>query len=206
MIIDAHQHLWTADYAWLAEPALARIRRDYTLGDLRAAMASAGVDRTVLVEAGRCDDGETTSFLALARDAPEIAGLVGWASLPSPSLAGTIARHRAGPGGDLLVGLRDQVQGEADDYLDRVDVRAKLSGLVTEADWATWTPADLRPFVQTAVELFGPSRLMFGSDWPVLEVAATYAQVKDVLIALLGGSPADVFGGTAIRTYHLEIT
>jgi L-fuconolactonase len=275
MIIDAHQHLWTADYAWLADPSLARIRRDYTLRELRAAMASAGVDRTVLVEAGRGDDAETTSFLALARDAPEIAGVVGWASLTSPELAGTLAGHRAGPGGDRLVGIRDQVQGEADDYLDRADVRAglatvaaaglvnelvvrapqlpsvaraaaalpesvfvldhlgkppvasgrvagwrdliepvaaapnvvaKLSGLVAEADWATWTPEDLRPYVETALELFGTSRLMYGSDWPVLEVAATYAQVKEAMTELLGGTPADVFAGTAIRTYHLEIT
>lgn len=274
MIVDAHQHLWTADYAWLADPALARIRRDYTLGDLRAAMASAGVDRTVLVEAGRGDDAETTSFLALAHEAPEIAGVVGWASLTSPKLADTIAGHRAGPGGELLVGIRDQVQGEADDYLDRADVRAglatvaaaglvnevvvrapqlpsvaraaasrpdsvfvldhlgkppiaaadlagwrsliepvaaapnvvaKLSGLVAEADWATWTADDLRPYVEAAVELFGPARLMYGSDWPVLEVAATYAQVKQVMTELLGGSDPDVFGGTAIRTYHLEI-
>lgn len=55
MIIDAHQHLWTADYPWLQTPSLTRIRRDYTVDDLRAAIGAAGVDRTVLVEAGRCD-------------------------------------------------------------------------------------------------------------------------------------------------------
>jgi L-fuconolactonase len=276
MIIDAHQHLWTADYAWLADPALARIRRDYTVDDLRAAMKTAGVERTVLVEAGRCDDAETTEFLALAADTPEIAAVVGWASLTDPGLAGTIERHRSGTGGRLLAGIRDQVQGMPDDHLDRDDVRAglatvaaaglvnelvvrapqlpsvaraaaalpestfvldhlgkprvaagadglrewrglvapvaarpnvvaKVSGLVAEADWATWTPADLRPFVLTAVELFGTDRLMFGSDWPVLEVAATYAQVKDALVAALGGAPPEVFAGTAIRTYGLEL-
>ncbi|HEX9998932.1 MAG TPA: amidohydrolase, partial [Actinoplanes sp.] len=99
MIVDAHHHLWTADYAWLAADELAPIRRDYTLADLRAAMATAGVDRTVLVEAGRCDDAETTEFLALAGTTPEIAAVVGWASLTSPALADTIAGHRAGPGG-----------------------------------------------------------------------------------------------------------
>ncbi|HET6478706.1 MAG TPA: amidohydrolase family protein [Actinoplanes sp.] len=273
MIIDAHQHLWTADYAWLRDPSLDRIRRDYTVGDLRAAIGSAGVDRTVLVEAGRGDADETRSFLRLADETPEIAGVVGWASLTDPDLAGTLAEHRAGPGGHLLVGVRDQVQAEADDYLDRPDVRAglatiaaaglvdelvvrtpqlpsvaraaealpqatfvldhlgkpgiagkqldrwrelitpvaerpnvvaKLSGLVAEADWATWTSADLRPYVDSAVELFGTTRLMFGSDWPVLEVAATYAEVKDAIADLLGGVPEDVFGGTAISTYHLE--
>jgi L-fuconolactonase len=85
------------------------------------------------------------------------------------------------------------------------NVVAKLSGLVAEADWATWTPADLEPYVLAAVELFGTDRLMFGSDWPVLEVAATYAQVKDAMVEALGGTPPDVFAGTAIRTYGLEL-
>jgi L-fuconolactonase len=47
---------------------------------------------------------------------------------------------------------------------------------------------------------------MFGSDWPVCEVAATYAGVKDAMIEALGGTPDDVFAGTAIRTYRLEFT
>jgi L-fuconolactonase len=273
MIIDAHQHLWTADYAWLADPSLERIRRDYTVEDLRANLRAAGVDRTVLIEAGRGDDRETTEFLALADRTPEIVGVTGWAGLTDPGLAGTLARHRAGPGGHLLVGIRDQIQGQPDDYLDRPDVRAglatvaaaglvnevvvrsvqlpsvaraaaalpectfvldhlgkpaiangglgewqelirpvaarrnvvaKLSGLVAEADWAKWTVADLAPFVHTAVELFGTDRLMFGSDWPVCEVAASYQQVKDALVEILGGVPADVFAGTAIRAYQLN--
>ena len=137
MIIDAHQHLWTAGYAWLRDPALARIRRDYTVADLRAVIREAGVDRTVLVEAGRCDDGETTEFLRIARDTPEIAGVVGWAALADPALADTIAAHRAGPGGHLLVGIRDQVQARGDDDLDRPETRSGLAtvaaaGLVNE--------------------------------------------------------------------------
>ncbi|WP_030161725.1 amidohydrolase [Glycomyces sp. NRRL B-16210] len=83
------------------------------------------------------------------------------------------------------------------------NVTAKLSGLVTEADWQRWTPADLRPFVQAALELFGPDRLMFGSDWPVCELAATYSRVKDALTEVLGRPDPDVFGGTAARTYQL---
>jgi len=83
------------------------------------------------------------------------------------------------------------------------NVTAKLSGLVTEADWRHWTPADLRPFVQAALELFGPDRLMFGSDWPVCELAATYTRVKDALTEVLGRTDPDVFGGTAARIYQL---
>jgi L-fuconolactonase len=85
----------------------------------------------------------------------------------------------------------------------RPNVTAKLSGLVTEADWQHWTPADLRPFVQDALELFGPDRLMFGSDWPVCELAATYTRVKEALTEVLGRTDPDVFGGTAARTYQL---
>ncbi|MEU5872010.1 amidohydrolase family protein [Glycomyces sp. NPDC047369] len=85
----------------------------------------------------------------------------------------------------------------------RPNVSAKLSGLVTEADWHRWTPTDLRPFVQAALELFGPDRLMFGSDWPVCELAATYTRVKDALTEVLGRTDPDVFGGTAAKVYQL---
>jgi L-fuconolactonase len=85
----------------------------------------------------------------------------------------------------------------------RPNVTAKLSGLVTEADWERWTPDDLRPFVQAALELFGPDRLMFGSDWPVCELAATYTRVKDALTEVLGRYDTEIFGGTAARTYQL---
>ena len=56
------------------------------------------------------------------------------------------------------------------------NVCCKLSGLVTEADWQSWTPAELRPYLDAALESFGPSRLMIGSDWPVCLVAASYAR------------------------------
>lgn len=83
----------------------------------------------------------------------------------------------------------------------------KLSGLVTEADWGSWTPADLRPYADTVLDAFGPERLMFGSDWPVCTLAATYAEVVDVtaqLVAALDeGGRADVLTGTATRVYGL---
>ncbi|GAB3994996.1 hypothetical protein GCM10029992_11040 [Glycomyces albus] len=85
------------------------------------------------------------------------------------------------------------------------NVTAKLSGLVTEADWERWSAEDLRPFVQTALELFGPDRLMFGSDWPVCELAATYSRVKATLTEVLGREDPDIFAGTAARTYKLGV-
>ena len=57
------------------------------------------------------------------------------------------------------------------------NVFCKLSGMVTEADWGNWTADDLKPYVQAALDAFGPERLMFGSDWPVCELAGTYEEV-----------------------------
>jgi len=86
-------------------------------------------------------------------------------------------------------------------------VACKVSGLVTEASWSSWTPADLRPYVDHAITVFGPSRLVFGSDWPVCLLAATYAKVVDAARTTLDGlTPAEqvaVFGENAIRIYRL---
>ncbi len=59
------------------------------------------------------------------------------------------------------------------------DVSCKLSGLVTEAPAGSWTPDHLRPYVDHVVDCFGPDRLMFGSDWPVCTLAASYAEVNN---------------------------
>ncbi|WP_308380039.1 amidohydrolase family protein [Streptomyces sp. ISL-43] len=86
----------------------------------------------------------------------------------------------------------------------------KLSGMVTEADWASWTVDDLRPYADTVLDAFGPGRLMFGSDWPVCRLAATYAEVVaaagDVTAGLSPAERRDVFTGTAVRTYGLTLT
>jgi L-fuconolactonase len=83
----------------------------------------------------------------------------------------------------------------------------KVSGMVTEAAWSTWQPADLTPFVSHTVDVFGPGRLLFGSDWPVCLLAATYGQVLDAARVTLGAlserERAAVFGGNAIDVYSL---
>jgi L-fuconolactonase len=83
----------------------------------------------------------------------------------------------------------------------------KLSGLVTEADWTTWTLDDLRSYVDRALEDFGPSRLMYGSDWPVCLLASSYQTVMATARALTDDLSTDeraaVFGGTAERIYRL---
>lgn len=89
------------------------------------------------------------------------------------------------------------------------NVACKLSGLVTEADWSRWTIDDLAPFADRALALFGPERMLFGSDWPVSLLAAPYGTVVDTARALLVQLSADeraaVMGGTAIEVYDLPI-
>jgi L-fuconolactonase len=88
------------------------------------------------------------------------------------------------------------------------NVAVKLSGMVTEADWASWRPADLRPFVAPVVEWFGVDRLIFGSDWPVCLLASSYAGVVEGLRAALGtlssADEAAIFGSNAQRIYDLR--
>ena len=88
-------------------------------------------------------------------------------------------------------------------------VMCKLSGMVTEANWATWTPDNLRPYVRTALDVFGTDRVMFGSDWPVSVLAAQYGRVKSALEAALpplsAAQQAAIFGGNAIRFYQLNV-
>jgi L-fuconolactonase len=279
-VIDAHHHVWdlaVRDQPWI-EPSWP-IRRNYTLADLAGPARAAGVEATVLVQTV-LDPAETPEFLALAArsTSPRVAGVVGWVDLTRPDVADALAGLATAEGGDRLVGIRHQVQGEADPrWLCRPDVRrglravgaaglaydlltlphqlpaavetaralpevrfvldhlakppiargelvpwaddlralaacpnvaAKLSGLVTEADWTGWTVGQLRPYAQVALDAFGPDRLMFGSDWPVCLLAtSTYGEVVDVARGLtdhLGPAErADVFAGTATRWYGL---
>lgn len=62
------------------------------------------------------------------------------------------------------------------------NVACKLSGLVTEADWRSWTPGLLRPYIDAALDAFGPSRVMIGSDWPVCTVAGSYDAVISLML------------------------
>jgi L-fucono-1,5-lactonase len=89
----------------------------------------------------------------------------------------------------------------------RPNVWCKLSGLVTEADWAGWRPEDLHQYLDVALEAFGAQRVLFGSDWPVCLVAAGYDVVarciEDFASALTSGEREALFGGSAIRCYAL---
>ncbi|MFJ9210137.1 amidohydrolase family protein [Streptomyces sp. NPDC102264] len=278
-VIDAHHHIWdlsVRDQDWITGPAMAPIRRNFTLADLDAESRAAGVSATVLVQTIGVPE-ETPEFLAAADGSDLVAGVVGWTDLTAPGVADTLAALRELPGGDRLVGIRHQVQGEPDpEWLLRPDVQrglaavaaaglvydlvilehqlpaaakaaellpgltfvldhlgkppiaggaaepwaglvralaarpntvCKLSGMVTEAAWDSWTAEGLRPYADTVLDAFGPERLMFGSDWPVCRLAATYGEVLDAARTLTDGLGEDerdaVFRDTARRVYAL---
>ncbi|MER7492001.1 amidohydrolase family protein [Streptomyces pharetrae] len=84
----------------------------------------------------------------------------------------------------------------------------KLSGLVTEADPGSWTADSLRPYAETVLDAFGPHRLMFGSDWPVCTLAASYGEVvataAELTAALSESERDELFRSTATRVYGLR--
>lgn len=278
-IVDSHHHVWdlaVRNQEWITGDALAPIRRSFSLADLLPEAQAAGVTASVLVQTVTVAE-ETPEFLALAADSDLVAGVVGWTDLTHPDIADRLAALCQLPGGQHLVGIRHQVQGEPDpQWLLRPDVRrglaavgaaglaydlvvlphqlstcvkaaqehpgltfvldhagkppiasgdlepwatdiralaalphtvCKLSGLVTEADPASWTVEGLRPYADTVLEAFGPDRLMFGSDWPVCTLAATYGEVIDAAAQLTASltedERAEVLAGTATRVYRL---
>ncbi|MEV6416235.1 amidohydrolase family protein [Kribbella sp. NPDC051718] len=87
------------------------------------------------------------------------------------------------------------------------NVTCKLSGMVTEASWTDWKVSDLQPYVDVVLDAFGPDRVMFGSDWPVCILAASYAEVvqaaEDLTSTLTTTERNAIFGATARRTYNL---
>ena len=89
----------------------------------------------------------------------------------------------------------------------RPNVCCKLSGLVTEADWQQWTRAALEPYWQVILDAFGPTRLLFGSDWPVSLLAGSYQRwadtVSEWLAPLSEIEQSAIWGGTASRVYSL---
>lgn len=275
--IDAHHHVWDLDVrpqGWTTH--FSGIDRTFTIDELEPQLVAAHVSGTVLVETINVA-AETPELLAMAANTPVVRGVVGWVDLTSPDVSERIAELKSSPGGEHLVGLRHQAQGEADPlWLNRKDVRrglravacaglafdflihqhqlpaaietarhapelrfvlshlgkpsiaagefepwsahladlassenvaCKLSGMVTEAS-PTWSVADLEPYAAHALAVFGPERMMAGSDWPVCLIRSDYATVwsaNEELVAQL--SPAEqhaVLGGTAINWYGLS--
>jgi L-fuconolactonase len=83
----------------------------------------------------------------------------------------------------------------------------KISGMVTEADWKSWTPKDFAPYMDVVVQSFGTGRIMFGSDWPVCLVAASYEEVLEIVTSYFASYSENerdrFFGSNAIEFYNL---
>ncbi|WP_160717951.1 amidohydrolase family protein [Chitinophaga solisilvae] len=87
------------------------------------------------------------------------------------------------------------------------NVYCKLSGLVTEANWHHWKQEQFTPFLDVVLEAFGPNRLMFGSDWPVCLLAASYQEVKEIVTSYISRLTTteqhQIMGGNAVSFYYL---
>jgi L-fuconolactonase len=88
------------------------------------------------------------------------------------------------------------------------NVYCKISGMVNEADWKYWQVKDFHPYMEVVVETFGTGRLMFGSDWPVCQLAGSYADVKQIVAGYFANfsisEQAGFFGGNAQTFYQLD--
>jgi L-fuconolactonase len=161
------------------------LRRDVFRG-LRA-VADAGLAYDLLVR-----DRELPAALEVARRLPALTLVVDHLAKP-PIAAGELEPWA------LLLSRFARLE----------NVVCKLSGMVTEANWNDWRLDDLLPYIRLALEVFGPDRLLFGSDWPVCLLAASYDQVVATALAILqtltGDELRSVLGGTAVRTYRLRV-
>ncbi|MCH8829245.1 MAG: amidohydrolase family protein, partial [Planctomycetes bacterium] len=103
----------------------------------------------------------------------------------------------------VMEGWQDDLRAAA----KSANIFCKLSGMITEADRQNWKPADLKPYVEIALEAFGADRCLFGSDWPICELAGSYEQVHSALLDAIGPigetERKKIFGKTACRFYGL---
>mgnify|MGYP006275012711 CR=1 FL=1 len=167
------------------EPDAGWLARPAVIGGLRR-VAAAGLAYDLLVRAR-----ELPAAIAAVRAVPECRFVLDHAAKPpiargwDPEWAERVATLARAP-----------------------NVACKLSGLVTEASWASWTQGDLAPACRHVIDAFGPARLIYGSDWPVCLLAAPYARVKEAFERAIAGVSADeraaMLGGNAIAAYRLE--
>ena len=142
--------------------------------------------------------GYSYDILVHAGQLPQVCELV--KKLPQMQL---VIDHIAKP--DIAGG---QWQGWAEHMLELGQYQhlyCKVSGLVTEANWQSWNAADIEPYLAHVLQAFGAKRLMFGSDWPVCQVAASYSdclalveqfitrECPEQLAAVMGGNAADFY-------------
>jgi len=125
---------------------------------------------------------QMANTLKLVRQCPDVEFIMDHIAKPD------IKNHVLDPWRDLLR-----------EFAALPNVWCKLSGLVTEADHAQWTPADLRPYIDQVVECFGFDRILFGGDWPVASQATDYPRWVNVLDEALGGCTPDELHKVYVR-------
>ncbi|WP_062230111.1 amidohydrolase family protein [Aureimonas sp. N4] len=107
----------------------------------------------------------------------------------------------------IAAGGREPWASEMRALAELPNITVKISGVVTEADHANWRPDDIRPYVDHTIECFGFERVMFGSDWPVVNLASSYQAWVEMLDGFLAGvSDADLrrfYRENALKTYAL---
>ena len=105
-------------------------------------------------------------------------------------------------------GVMDPWKAQMFEMARRENVTCKLSGMATEANWTEWTLDGLRPYMEVALDAFGPNRLMFGSDWPVARLAVDYepwvSLCREFISTLSPHEREAIEGGNAIRAYRLD--
>ncbi|HWA26070.1 MAG TPA: amidohydrolase family protein [Lacunisphaera sp.] len=108
---------------------------------------------------------------------------------------------------NIRVGLYDPWREQIRTLAAFPNIACKLSGLVTEADHRDWRPAQVHPYVTHLIDTFGPSRLIFGGDWPVAKLACGYVRWLELarqFTAHLGAEAQDaIFSGNAARVYRI---
>ncbi|KAA8746065.1 amidohydrolase family protein [Paenibacillus sp. UASWS1643] len=114
--------------------------------------------------------------------------------------------HLAKP--DIKSGIISPWKETLESLAAQPNAYCKLSGMVTEADWGKWTPKDFTAYLNIAIEAFGAERLMFGSDWPVSNVSATYFEVYGLINSHINALPIldqqMILGGTCAAFYQIS--
>ncbi|GGK71490.1 amidohydrolase [Sphaerisporangium melleum] len=152
-----------------------------------AAVGAAGLAYDLLVRADQLPPSRD-----LVRDLPEVRFVLDHAAKPS-----------------IASGTTEPWASDIKALAAAPNVTCKLSGLVTEADWRDWDAPRIAPYADHVLGCFGPARVMFGTDWPVCELAATYGQVVELARALTAGlsdgERDQVFDATARAAYALQV-
>lgn len=108
---------------------------------------------------------------------------------------------------DIKNGLLEPWREQLRELAALPNVVCKISGMVTEADHATWTADDLRPYVEHTLECFGPARVLFGGDWPVATLASSYLRWVETLDSLTAhmseGAQRKLWADNARRVYRI---